>query len=198
MKELDPKPPQGQAIRFGVIADTHIPDRAKALPAGILAAFQAAQVDQILHAGDVSSWQAIEALEQIAPVTVVQGNRDWLFGMRLPKHVTLEANGVQITITHGHRTIAHYLVDKWAYLTQGYRFKRYYNYLTVDFPQADVIIFGHTHYQAAVWVENQLFFNPGAAYPCTHNKYTPEFGLLTVLPDGTVRTDCLRLESSTP
>ena len=193
MKELDHQPPQGQTIRFGVIADTHIPDRVKALPAGILAAFRNAKLDGILHAGDVSSWQVIETLEKIAPVTVVQGNRDWFFGMRLPMSATLEANGVRITLAHGHRTMLHYLVDKWSYFTRGYLFKRYYDHLAVDFPDSDVVIFGHTHHQTSLWVENRLFFNPGAAYPCPHNHFKPEFSLLSILPDGTIQTECHRV-----
>ena len=186
--------PLAKPIRFGVIADTHIPDRAEALPAGVLKAFKEAGVDRILHAGDVSSWQVIETLEQIAPVTVVQGNRDWLFGMRTPKHATQEANGVRITIAHGHRTMFHYLIDKWAYITHGYLFKRYYNHLALDFPESAVIIFGHTHHQTALWVGDRLFFNPGAAYPCPHNHFTPEFGFLTVLPDSTIQTECRRIQ----
>ena len=125
-------------------------------------------MDGILHAGDVSSWQVIETLEKIAPVTVVQGNRDWFFGMKLPRSATLHANGIEITLAHGHRTMFHYMVDKWAYFTHGYLFKRYYDHLAVDFPTADVIIFGHTHHQTSLWVENRLFFNPGASYPCPH------------------------------
>jgi putative phosphoesterase len=192
--------PAAKPIRIGVIADTHIPDRAKALPDGVLAAFKAAGVDRILHAGDVSSWQVITTLEKIAPVTVVQGNRDWLFGMKTPRDATLEANSIQITIAHGHRTMLNYLIDKWAYITHGYLFKRYYDHLALDFPESDVIIFGHTHHQTALWVGDRLFFNPGAAYPCKHNHFTPEFGLLTILPDGTIQTECRKIQgqSSNP
>ncbi len=181
-------------IKIGVIADTHIPDRVKALPEGILSAFRNAQVDRILHAGDASSWQAIESLEEIAPVTVVQGNRDWFFQMRTPRFVNMNINGVQIVLAHGHRSILNYLVDKWAYITKGYLFKRYYDHLAVDYPDADVIIFGHTHHQTALWVEDRLFFNPGAAYPCKYNKFVPEYGFLTINPDGTVQTECCRLD----
>ncbi len=53
---------------------------------------------------------------------------------------TFEANGIEITLAHGHRTMFHYMVDKWAYITRGYLFKRYYDHLAVDFPTADVII----------------------------------------------------------
>ncbi|MCB2209497.1 metallophosphoesterase family protein [bacterium] len=65
-----------QDIWIGVIADTHIPDRVRDFPTGLLQQFRNAEVDLIVHAGDVSSWRAIRTLEEIAPVTIVQGNRD--------------------------------------------------------------------------------------------------------------------------
>jgi putative phosphoesterase len=179
---------ENKTITFGVIADTHIPDRTQRLPAGLLDALLSEGVDQILHAGDASNWQVIRALEQVAPVTVIQGNRDWLLGMRTPKHLTLVANGIQITLAHGHRSMSHYLVDKWAYIRQGYRFQRYFDHLSKDFPESDVIIFGHTHNQTATWVDGQLFFNPGAAYPCKINHFTPQFGVISITPQGFIRT----------
>jgi predicted phosphodiesterase len=109
--------------------------------------------------------RSVHKLEEIAPVTVVQGNRDWLFGMSFPRHISLITHGVRITLTHGHRSMLQYLFDKWAYIRIGYRFERYYRQLSADYPNSDVIIFGHTHFQTATWVNGQLFFNPGAAYP---------------------------------
>lgn len=181
-------PGETNAVTLGVIADTHTPDRARILPAQLLDALRAEKIDQILHAGDSSNWRAIHALEQIAPVTVVQGNRDWLFGMRTPKHATLTINGIQITLAHGHRSMAHYMVDKWAYIRNGYAFQRYYTHLSTDFPESDLVIFGHTHHQTAVWVNGRLFFNPGAAYPCKYNHFTPQFGVISITPKGLVRT----------
>jgi putative phosphoesterase len=182
--------------KIGVIADTHIPDRVRDFPAGLLKSFRAAEVDLILHAGDVSSWRAVRALEEIAPVTVVQGNRDWLYRMRTPMSASLDVHGVRIVLAHGHRSMHHYLVDKWAYMTKGYIFERYYDHLSVDYAGADVVVFGHTHHQTVRWVNGHLFFNPGAAYPCRHNDFTPEYGFLSISPDGTVRTTCCRLEMS--
>jgi putative phosphoesterase len=184
-----------RTVKLGVIADTHIPDRVKAIPKGILEAFRKAQVERILHAGDASSWRSVKSLEEIAPVTVVQGNRDWFFQMRTPKFVKMNINGVRIVLTHGHRSIPNYLVDKWAYMRKGYLFKRYYDHLSVDYPDADVIVFGHTHHQTTRWVDNRLYFNPGAAYPCKHNQFIPEYGFLTIYPDGTVLTACCRLDT---
>lgn len=175
-------------LTLGVVADTHIPDRARKLPDGLLEKLEEAQVQRILHAGDASSWQVVRDLERIAPVSIVQGNRDWLLGMRVPKHISFTANGISITLAHGHRSILNYLIDKWAYIRKGYRFKRYYDQLTHDYPDADVIIFGHTHHQTAKWVDGRLLFNPGAAYPCRYNKFTPQFGIISITSEGDIRT----------
>lgn len=181
-------PAESKSITFAVIADTHIPDRANALPPGLLEQLQKAHPDSILHAGDASSWKVIRALEQVAPVKIVQGNRDWLLGMHAPRHKTFMANGVRITLAHGHRSMRHYLVDKWAYIRKGYRFSRYYRQLSHDYPDADMIVFGHTHHQTARWVRGQLLFNPGAAYPCEYNDYIPQYGLISITPQGDIRT----------
>ena len=178
-----------ETITLGVVADTHIPDRARKLPDGLLEKLAEAQVQHILHAGDASSWKVVHTLEDIAPVTIVQGNRDWLLGMRLPKHISFTANGVKITLAHGHRSMFNYLIDKWAYIRKGYRFKRYYDQLTHDYPEADLIVFGHTHHQTAKWVDEHLLFNPGACYPCRYNHYTPQFGIVSITTEGEIRTE---------
>lgn len=178
-----------ETITFGVVADTHIPDRARKLPNGLLEKLEEAQVKRILHAGDVSGPRVLRALERIAPVSVVQGNRDWLLGSRTSKHISFTANGVSITLAHGHRSFLHYLVDKWAYIRKGYLFKRYYDQLTHDYPDADVIVFGHTHHQTARWVEGRLLFNPGAAYPCRYNHFVPQFGIISITAEGDIRTE---------
>ncbi len=64
-------------LKVGVVADTHIPDRAAALHPGLLPALRAAGVGAILHAGDVSTHAVLEQLGEIAPVRVARGNRDW-------------------------------------------------------------------------------------------------------------------------
>lgn len=186
-------PGSPENIRFGVIADTHVPDREPHLPEALLNALKDAQVSKILHAGDASNWQVVKVLESIAPVTIVQGNRDVLLRMRTPHDAHLIANGVHIALTHGHRTMLNYLVDKWAYIKDGYRFDRYYQHLSQDYADADVIIFGHTHHQTANWVNDQLFFNPGAAYPCEYNQFVPQYGILIITPNGDIRTELHQL-----
>lgn len=183
-------PDNQEPATFGVLADTHIPDRSKSLPDAILYTFTQAQVDRILHAGDSANWKVVRKLEEIAPVTIVQGNRDWFLGLPFPLHTSFSVHGIKVTLAHGHRSMLHYLVDKWAYLWEGYRFERYYQHLAIDFPDSDVIIFGHTHHQTAKWVRGKLFFNPGAAYPCKYNHYDPQYGILSITTNGVVRTAC--------
>jgi putative phosphoesterase len=182
--------PDTEKITFGIITDTHIPDRAKTIPKGILTAFRQAKVNQILHAGDAACWKAIKALEDIAPVRVVQGNRDWLFGMRSPREITFTVNNIHITLTHGHRSMMHYVFDKLAYLWDGYRFEHYHKILAKDYSESDVVILGHSHHQVAKWVDGKLFFNPGPAYLCGHNHYNPQFGFISITACGKIRTEC--------
>ncbi len=56
---------------IGVISDTHIP-HFKKLPEAIWEYF--AEVELIIHAGDLSVLSVITELETIAPVVAVQGN----------------------------------------------------------------------------------------------------------------------------
>ncbi len=179
-----------------MIADTHIPDRIKTFPAHFLTQLKAEKVDQILHAGDVSSWRVIEALEQIAPTSVVQGNRDWFFQFKAPRSIQMTLHGIKIVLTHGHETIPNYLYDKLITMIKGYRFERYQKHLSRIYPEADVILFGHTHRQIARTIAGQLFFNPGSVCPCQENNWTPEFGLLRITPEGNIHPEFRQLANN--
>ncbi len=57
-----------------VIADTHIPRRAKALPVSLTPYLERA--DLILHAGDVMDPALLDELAAYAPLKAVRGNLD--------------------------------------------------------------------------------------------------------------------------
>lgn len=57
--------------RIGVISDTHVP-HFRRLPASVWVHF--ADVEVIIHAGDLSVLSILSELETIAPVVAVQGN----------------------------------------------------------------------------------------------------------------------------
>ncbi len=167
---------------IGVIADTHIPDRAKTIPQAALDIFQNANVSTILHAGDISLLRVLDQLSEIAPVKAVRGNRDLLFGRGLPSSRMIEIEGVQIGISHGHGTLFEYLIDKAKYLLRGPgTFKILEERILKKFPGADIIIFGHSHTPLNRREKNgQILFNPGS--PSFPNEFIsnllPSVGLI--------------------
>lgn len=130
---------------IGLISDTHIPDRMKELPEKVFEAFK--DVEMILHAGDVTSQEVIEKLEEIAPVKAIQGNTDRIVGLDLPKTAVVEAEELKIGVIHGEvypradTQQLHYLAKQ----------------LDVD-----ILVSGHSHQPKVEKVEDVLLINPGS------------------------------------
>jgi putative phosphoesterase len=185
---------QKSMITLGVIADTHIPDRAQGLQPQIMPIFEEAAVQAILHAGDISSPSVIEELRQLAPVYAVRGNRD-LFRLRgLPHTRSLNFGGVPIILTHGHGGWREFLIDKGQFMREGYRLERYQSRLLTAFPQAHVIIFGHTHVASNVWVNGHLLLNPGSPHFPLYTSAAPSIALLHIESGGRVKGEVIYLE----
>lgn len=133
-------------MKVGVLSDTHIPSKAKALPNEVIQAFE--DVDHIIHAGDITSLTVLNTLQDLAPVTAVSGNVDppEIQGSLNSKEIiTLE--GYRIGITHGHGK-------------NGKTLDRAIKCFEND--QVDCIIFGHSHIPYCEYVNNILLFNPGS------------------------------------
>lgn len=127
-------------MRIGLISDTH----GKLRPQ-VFDAF--AGVDMILHAGDVGPIDIITELETIAPVHAVMGNTDSPSLMpRVQDEVVLTVDGHAIVVVHGHR-LGSPTADR----------------LRDAYPDADVIVYGHTHRQRIDELDGCLIVNPGAA-----------------------------------
>jgi putative phosphoesterase len=178
---------------LAVIADTHIPDRARQLHPAILPLFQAAGASQILHAGDISTPAVLRELETVAPVTAVRGNRDWAFHKLLPWQRLLDVEGVPVALMHGHGNWWSYLWDKWQFLLFNYQLKRYLPMIEKPYPQAKVLIFGHTHQPVNEWRHGRLLFNPGSAGVQFPGQLEPSVGLLRVEKDGTIQGEIVPL-----
>lgn len=150
-------------MRIGVIADTHIPKRARALPDQVQVAFRG--VDLILHAGDLVVPAVLEALRALAPVEAVRGNNDPELG--LPDARELLLGGYRIGLTHGHLGKGKSTVER----------------ALSQFSGADCVVFGHSHIAYCQWHGRTLAFNPGSA---TDRRRAPEcsFGLLFAEPSG--------------
>jgi putative phosphoesterase len=133
------------AVRLLVISDTHIPDFAKTLPAALME--EADRSDLILHAGDVTSAAVLQELAGHAPVHVAVGNNDGpeitRWGGRLEVH--LEVEGVRIGMLH----------DSGPSKGRVARMRR-------RFPDADVVVFGHSHIPIDAEADGLRLFNPGS------------------------------------
>ena len=124
-------------LRLGVISDTH------GLVRPELLAFLAG-ADAILHAGDVGDEEVIWILETIAPVHAVGGNVD---GGEYPARRELAFLGWRFGIEHGHLTNPRDRVGA----------------LLGTFPEADFVIYGHTHQPKFERVGRTAVINPGSA-----------------------------------
>jgi uncharacterized protein len=146
-------------MRLGVIADTH-----GLLRPEVFDTF--AQVDHIVHAGDLGSLDLLSELEALAPVTAVFGNTDGAdVRRRLPQVATVELDGFDIVVTHG---------DQLGSPTP--------EKLNAAFPQAQIIVYGHTHRPLLTIVDVVVtVMNPGSAGP-RRFKLAPSVGILELEP----------------
>ena len=129
---------------LAVISDTHMPRSGRALPAECVRRLRAA--DLILHAGDLCTAEVLIELEAYGPVVAVRGNMDeralW---ERLPESRVVEAGGARIAIVHD------------AGPATG-RIER----LRARFPDADAVVFGHSHLPLHERADRFQIFNPGS------------------------------------
>lgn len=152
------------ATRVGVVADTHCPEFLDALPDAVFRSLRG--VDLILHAGDVNGPSTLEALARVAPVEAVRGDHDHALDS-LPKTRELTIAGRKFVLVHGERPpwVEEPLTLLWT-LTLGF-FRPHTGLprsLRRRFPDADVIVFGHTHTPHTGKVGGALLFNPGAVH----------------------------------
>jgi putative phosphoesterase len=123
--------PDDAEVNLLLLADTHLPTRARDLPAQVWAAVAAADV--VVHAGDWVADEAVDALaarmRRGARLVAVAGNNDSpALHERLGLLATAEVAGVRLAVVHETGTAAG-------------RERR----CAALFPVADVLVFGHSH-----------------------------------------------------
>ncbi len=148
-------------VTLGVLADTHVPDRVPQLPPAVLEVFREAGVQAILHAGDVSHPAVLRTLEAVAPVYAVRGNLD--FFLRLPLVRWFRLGPYTMVLLHGHMGWRTYLWDKLRFhLGRPLRFRELERRAFRAFPQAHIVVMGHTHAPALWGEQGRWLFNPGS------------------------------------
>jgi putative phosphoesterase len=155
-----------KATRVGVVSDTHCPEFLERLPRSI--AELLADVDVILHAGDVGSTDTLAELGRIAPVEAIRGDHD--HGLDLPPRRIVEVAGKRIGLLHGNRSHLYEEPATFAgSVSLGYWWPSagLHRFLVRSFHGVDAVVYGHTHQAAALRVGGTLLFNPGAVYQVT-------------------------------
>ncbi len=180
---------------IGIVADTHVPDRVQNLHPQLIPALRSHRVQLILHAGDICDRSVIEELESVAPVTAVQGNRDFFFNGNHHTEEIIEINGVQIGLAHGYGSWKHYILEKFRMMWHGYRLDDYYHLLVQIFPHADVLVFGHTHRAVNERKGGRLLINPGSTGTGGF-RVPPAFAILRISGFGETECEIVQLNGA--
>jgi putative phosphoesterase len=150
---------QSVGLRIGIVSDTHMPYRCRALPGALLKSLQGA--DLLLHAGDVGELWVLDQLSDIAPVIAVHGNDDSADAQReLPYRQLIHAGGQRMLLWHGHyRKRQEEMAAR-----QGDGFLPKLDRLAAgaEGAGAGIVVFGHWHIPLVYRHADALLINPGA------------------------------------
>lgn len=162
-------------MRLLLIADTHIPKRARDLPARVWDEIGSADV--VIHAGDWVVPELLDKLEARARRLIAcWGNNDGEeLRSRLPERADAELAGVRFTVVH----------ETGAAAGREARMSRLY-------PDTDVLVFGHSHIPWDTTTPTGLrLLNPGS--PTDRRRQPFCTYMAVVLRDGSVDVSLERL-----
>ena len=159
-------------MKIGVISDTHLKGPSRLLQKIAGEYFQ--DVDLILHAGDLTSLQVLEAFKGKEVIAVAGNNDSPEVKKKLPMKEVISANHFKIGLTHG-----------WGFPA------RLEKKVTPFFKGVDCIVFGHSHRAANHRANGILYFNPGSFSDGITSLWRRSVGLLTI--DREIRGQIIRI-----
>lgn len=132
-------------MRVVVLSDTHAPRRWRGCPPAV--AEHLADADVILHAGDVCTADVLDELSAYAPVRAVLGNNDGadVAAWGAPEELRFELDGLPVAMVH----------DAGPATGRAGRMHR-------RFPDARLVVFGHSHIPLDEAAHGVRIFNPGS------------------------------------
>lgn len=162
----------GMPTRLLLLADTHVPKRARALPDAVWR--EVDRADVVLHAGDWVDVDTLDLLEaRAARLVGVHGNNDGAeLRARLPEVARVEIEGVRIAMVHETGSAA------------GRETR-----MDAAFPRSgtDVLVFGHSHIPWDTTTPAGLrLLNPGSP---TDRRRQPVCTLMTAVADDGVLSE---------
>jgi uncharacterized protein len=156
-------------VRLLLIADTHVPKRARDLPERLWDEVEGADV--VIHAGDWFEPALLDALDaRAARLIACWGNNDGEeLRSRLPERADVTLGGVRVTVVH----------ETGGSSGRDARMAKLY-------PDTDVLVFGHSHIPWDTTAASGLrLLNPGSPTDrrrqpfCTYMTATVDDGVLT-------------------
>ncbi|UCF56373.1 MAG: metallophosphoesterase family protein [Deltaproteobacteria bacterium] len=159
-------------MKIGIISDTHLKGPSHFLEKIAEEYFR--DVDLILHAGDLTALEVLDAFKG-KEVIAVAGNSDSPdVKKRLPTKEVVTASHFKIGLTHG-----------WGF-PMGLERK-----VTPLFQGVHCIVFGHSHWATNSIRNGILYFNPGAFLGGISSLWRRSIGLLNV--DREIQGEIIRL-----
>lgn len=150
--------------RLLLLADTHLPKRARALPDPVWRAVE--EADLVVHAGDWVDAALLDELQaRAARVVGVWGNNDGAdLRARLPEVARVAVEGIRLAVVHETGPSA-----------------RREARCDAAFPDADLLVFGHSHIPWDTTTPNGLrLLNPGSP---TDRRRQPVATMMTGIAD---------------
>ena len=157
-------------MRIAIVSDTHIPRGTRVVPEECLE--RCREADAILHCGDFVNAETVQLFRELGPpLHAVYGNVDGPALQRmLPERAEVELGGVTIGMVH----------------IPGPGGPGRLERLRAMFPDADAVVFGHTHMpeHAATPDAGFQIFNPGSP---TERRRAPAHTMgMATIEDGTI------------
>jgi len=148
-------------MHIAVLSDTHLRE-GKSLPSFVWE--HLAQVDMILHAGDLTHMGLLEELACLAPIRAVKGNCDG-WNVSLPDRDIIECETLKVGLIHGNTGNGKSTPERAfsSFMDSG----------------VNVIVFGHSHSPYMQWHNGILLFNPGSPTDKRREQYF-SFGLIDI------------------
>ena len=126
--------------RIVILSDTHGLLRPEVLN-------HLANVDAIIHGGDVNTQAIVDTLRGFAPLHIVRGNNDKEWAEGLPHSLTFTIEDVHFFVVHNKRDIPE------------------------DLSGVNVVVYGHSHKYTCETRDGILWLNPGS---CGRRRFDQE------------------------
>lgn len=152
--------------KIGILSDTHISRISKEFLAQVEQAFS--DCDVIVHAGDLTEVSILSVFKG-KEIHAVAGNMcNYSSQMALPEAKTFDIDGYLFALCHGANGPRHNIEER----------------MFETYPEADCIIYGHTHIPVCKKIVTTLYMNPGSFQATGRYGATGTYGIITTGEDG--------------